>query len=186
MRSISLFLIVFVLVILFSCGLFDDNSPYSGITETAIIVTDEWHDPDEIIISEDEDDWNIKYEPLLPDSYNSDYDTNSTEITLPIIVNIGPAFPNPATDSTYIRLEIPQRNYIEIYIKDIDKNKIITLVSDTLLAGYYRIYWLLNDKNGNKVDEGIYRCYYNFYINRYENSVCYTHKGSGYGDIKVE
>jgi len=178
MKRTSSLIVVLVFLILCSCDLFKDDSPYSGITVTTLVEVGEGLDPDEIIISEDEDDWNIKIEPPLP-----------TSTSTPLILHVGPAFPNPCTDSTYIAVDFPDKYLLNIYIKDKNGEKIRTLYYDTLTAGRYYFHWLLDDNNSNRVNNGMYRCYYTYNYKRYEShfdTVGVIHKVSGYGDIKVE
>jgi len=128
---------------------------------------------DTIIVSVDRDDWKINYQPPFPDKLPPDY-------------YIGPAFPNPCSDSTFIFVAFSGKKLLNIYIKDENGNKIRTIHNDTLTAGDWSLFWFLDDNEGNRVENGIYRCYYNFELTRNDGDTVCIHNASGYGDIKVE
>ena len=175
MNRKSVFLILFILFSFYYCDLFEDDNPYSGITETVIDSVNWCGTPMVTIISEDPDDWNINYNPPFPDT-----------LLLPEIYKIGPAFPNPAIDSTYIELATPNKTLFNIFIKDRDGHIVKIICSDSLDPGYYRLYWNLNNNEGKKVSSDIYRCFYNFEREMYKDSSYTTRSSSGYGDIKVK
>jgi hypothetical protein len=56
---------------------------------------------------------------------------------------MGPAFPNPVTDSTYILIQIPTNIKVKIYIKDEENKLIKTICNDSLEAGMYTLLWFL-------------------------------------------
>jgi len=178
MKRKTVLLFCFLLLVFYYCDLFEDDNPYSGITETTIEEIDEWHKPIQVIISEDPDDWKCNYNPKLPDDFYDKY-----QMMMP---SIGPAYINPCTDSIYIFITWPENNYAKIYIKNGDKKIIRTLYDDSLSIGYHYIYWYLDDNEGNKVNDGIYRCYYNFQHTIFIDSTNKTFEVSGYGDIKIE
>ena len=168
-----------IIVLLFSCELFKDDNPYSGITETVIIGTDIYADSSRVIISEDKDDWKLEFDPKLTE------DTDSIRF-LPPPFFVGPAFPNPCNDSIFIWIAFEKTRDLSMFIYNKDEKLIKTIYNDSLVAGYHNIYWYLDDNNGNKVDNSIYRCRYNFKYERTEGSVKKEYSVSGYGDIKVE
>jgi len=169
----KVFSILVILLIICNCDLFIDDSPYSGITETVIDTLENNGQIEYRIISEDPDDWDISYKPLPTDKYN-----------LPTTYQIGPAFPNPVSDSTFIKLAMASNKKIHIYVKNENDKLVKTIINDTLSAGYYHLYWNLDNEYGNKVNSGIYRCFYEIENARYIDSVYYSI--FGHGDIKVE
>jgi predicted regulator of amino acid metabolism with ACT domain len=57
----SILIVLCIIIIFYYCSFFNDENPYSGITETVIDSLDEYGIPIWKIISEDPDDWNINY-----------------------------------------------------------------------------------------------------------------------------
>lgn len=165
MKREIIILLLLSLLILNHCELFhEDDPPYSGITKTTLVKDEEWDETIPQIISEDEEDWLIEYSPSLPEDY------------LDPQYRVGPAFPNPATDSTYIKLILPQTDSVYIYIKNEDGDIVKTIVNKTMACGYRRLYWVFDEN----IDSGMYRCYYR--IGSDETDYIKT----GYGDIKVK
>jgi len=169
----KVFSILVILLIICNCDLFIDDSPYSGITETVIDTLENNGQIKYRIISEDPDDWDISYKPLPRDKYN-----------LPTTYQIGPAFPNPVSDSTFIKLAMASNKKIHIYVKNENDKLVKTIINYTLSAGYYHLYWNLDNEYGNKVNSGIYRCFYEIENAIYIDSVYYSI--FGHGDIKVD
>lgn len=168
-------IIVIIFTFLICCSnLFkSENNPYSGITETVIDSLDEWGHPITRIISEDPDDWNINYNPPFPDS-----------LLIPDEFSVGPSFPNPTVDSTFIKLSVASKKLFNIFIKDREGHIVKVIYSDSLNPGYHYIFWNLDNNEGKKVKSDIYRCFYNIENARWIDSTYYSI--SGYGDIKVE
>lgn len=169
----SVFFIIIFFIVFYRCDLFEDENPYSGITETVIDSLNYWGSPVTRIIKEDPDDWEINYKPELP-----------KDLLIPQTYQIGPAFPNPSIDSTFILVGTPNNRKIHIYIKDDDEKLVKTIINDTLCPGYHRLYWKLDDDNGKRVNSGLYRCFYKIENSLYIDSVYYS--SYGHGDIKIE
>jgi len=172
LRALIIFSIIFF--VFYNCDLFEDDNPYSGITETILLnQNDEWVDSNSVVISEDPDDWGINYKPPIP-----------KDLLLPQTYQIGPAFPNPSIDSTFIMVDTPSNRKINIYIKDGDNKLIKTIINDTLSPGYYHLYWKLDNNNGKIVNSGLYRCFYEI-----EDAICIDsvyYSIFGHGDIKIK
>ncbi|MCK4321216.1 T9SS type A sorting domain-containing protein [candidate division WOR-3 bacterium] len=64
--------------------------------------------------------------------------------------------PNPFTNITEIRYQLPKRTNVSIQIFDIIGREVITLIKGIKEPGYYSLYWRGIDKNGNKLPSGVY------------------------------
>jgi hypothetical protein len=177
LKTLILIIVIFVLII--ECSLFEnDENTYSGITETIIESYTESGYPNGVVISEDPDDWKYNFSPSLPDSQY-----------FPPLWTIGPAFPNPVVDSTFIQVDwgSNRRVNIQFIIKDKYNDLVKIVYDDTIDVGRHYLWWHLDNNKGMMVNNDIYRCYYKFnYIFSEEDSINREHIVSGYGDIKVE
>ncbi len=64
--------------------------------------------------------------------------------------------PNPFNPNTQIKFGLPSQQNVEIDIYSITGQKIITLVNNTMSAGYHTVNWNATDANGAKVSSGVY------------------------------
>jgi hypothetical protein len=65
-------------------------------------------------------------------------------------------YPNPSNDITYIEFENNQAQYTNISVFDVMGQHIITLANKTFQPGKQRLLWKGRDKNGKKVNSGLY------------------------------
>jgi len=66
--------------------------------------------------------------------------------------------PNPFTNRTEIRFQIPTKTNVELKVYNSIGQMINTLIADEMKPGYCTITWDGKNKNGHKVAEGIYFC----------------------------
>ncbi len=146
MKSIlNTFTFSFILLLMTSCNYQDNGFVYYGITETIIDSSGLF-----TILSKDTNDWKFEYTPQS--YYESDY-------PIPTTIKIGPAFPNPVSDTVFIELFWPDKKIFNIYIKD-EMGDIIKMINnDTLSAGYWIFSWDLKNDDGEKIPSGMYRCF---------------------------
>ncbi len=174
-------LLLIVNIILFQCSKKQSTEVkdvFSGITQT------NEQSPESTNI--DPDDWkhdlNWKYNNLyltlkdsieiIPKSGNENSDTTGTaegDSTIDIINQnviteyaIHPAFPNPVSNYCNIYFSLPA--YCEVVLFIIDQSHNITreLVLKTLEMGHHMVCFDCQDRNGNPLSSGIYRCIYRF------------------------
>jgi hypothetical protein len=69
-------------------------------------------------------------------------------------------FPNPFNPETTIEFGIPQANFVELSVYDINGNLVRTLISEEKRAGNHWIKWDARDENGLRVSSGIYFYYF--------------------------
>ena len=70
--------------------------------------------------------------------------------------NLLPNYPNPFNPDTCISYNLPFACQADLSIYNIKGKKIITLVKENQVAGYYSHVWDGKDKNGLKVSSGVY------------------------------
>jgi len=172
------YILIIIFLLITACKDHGDEAVYQGITETVIDSVDSYGNPIVTVINTDADDWNYQITPSIA--------RDTTYPLLPNNIRIGPAFPNPASDTTYITIALPMSRVINMKIKDETGDIVKIIFSDTLQPGYWfwKIFWDLKNENGEKVSKGIYRCYYDWeFYSRIDSSY---HYASGYGDIKVK
>ncbi|WP_456484750.1 C25 family cysteine peptidase [Desulfurobacterium sp.] len=98
----------------------------------------------------------------IADSFTLHFTTSLTAISengdlnRPITLELAPASPNPAFNSTNIRFALPSRMDISLDIYDITGRHITTLAKGTYKAGYYTVRWDGSDKNGKRLPAGLY------------------------------
>ena len=135
-------LIVFIIFALFACK--KDTSPIS-INFSEIAETDEYN----LVLSDDSDDWQPRCRSGISGIYC-----------------MLPAFPNP-TDSV-ITFVFYSNHPAEVSVSIYDKpnNQITEIESANYSTGFNKIEWLIKDENGKYLENGIYRAYFIFKINR--------------------
>jgi hypothetical protein len=134
--------IIFVALILNTCK--KDTSPIS-INFSGIAETDDYN----LILNDDSDDWQPRCRSGISGIYC-----------------MLPAFPNP-TDSviTFVfYLNHPAEVSVNIYDKP--NNQIAEIESANYPTGFNKIEWFIKDEYGNYLDNGLYRAYFIFKINR--------------------
>gem|GEM_PF-5862886 len=78
------------------------------------------------------------------------------EDLVPIQYALKQNFPNPFNPSTEIRFSIPAANTVELQIYNILGQKVRTLLSKNLTAGYHKITWNGKSDQGLQLPSGIY------------------------------
>ena len=74
----------------------------------------------------------------------------------PLTYTLEQNYPNPFNPVTTIIYQIPFESKINIEVYNILGQKVITLIDDKKLAGYYDVQWDGHSQNGAKVASGIY------------------------------
>jgi len=74
----------------------------------------------------------------------------------PSEIILGENSPNPFNPTTSIRFGLPKLQKVEINVYSIKGEKVKTLVSNMMAAGYHTIRWNATDETGAKVSSGVY------------------------------
>ncbi len=91
---------------------------------------------------------------LSPDSPTP---VENPDITgLPSRVELSQNFPNPFNPTTVIKFGLPKRSFVDLTIYNIAGQRVVSLLSQNLNAGYRRVTWDGRDRNGTDVSTGIY------------------------------
>ncbi len=80
----------------------------------------------------------------------------SIEEILPKRFAISQNAPNPFTQSTIIKYQLPKETWVTIKVYDLSGRCVATLVDEVHTPGYYKVKWLAKDANGNLLPCGIY------------------------------
>lgn len=75
---------------------------------------------------------------------------------LPASFELSQNYPNPFNPTTTIEFALPTRSFVNLVIYNILGQRVKTLVSEELSAGYKRITWNGRDERGSDVALGIY------------------------------
>lgn len=65
-------------------------------------------------------------------------------------------YPNPFNPETIIKFQLPQSSDVRLEIFNVLGQKIVTLVSDRMAAGYHKVKWDGRNSNQNLVSGGVY------------------------------
>ncbi len=65
-------------------------------------------------------------------------------------------FPNPFNPTTTIRFALPEPGLVTVEIYNIMGQKVKTLISDNMEAGYHQVVWDATNDYGSPVASGIY------------------------------
>jgi hypothetical protein len=76
--------------------------------------------------------------------------------SVPVSFNLEQNYPNPFNAQTLIAFQLPQKEFAELKIFDINGREIRTLINNEVEGGIYKIKWDGLDMNGNIVSSGIY------------------------------
>lgn len=143
----NIFMIAFLFLTFASCSEDNPTEPvknYTGITRTSEVSP-------EPIGEIDPDDW--YYEP----------DTSGSGNVIPMKLSVFPAYPNPTTRFTRIRIAIPQQDSVKVWIDDPMSNKETVIVNHKLNAGVYEFQVDLNYGDDNFIRKpGIVRAFIDF------------------------
>jgi hypothetical protein len=77
-------------------------------------------------------------------------------VTAPKDFTISQNYPNPFNPTTTIVYQLPQTQFVELNIFDVNGRKIRTLVSAVSEAGRFNVSWDGMDENGDRVTSGVY------------------------------
>jgi hypothetical protein len=75
---------------------------------------------------------------------------------VPATFSLGAARPNPARERTEIRFGLPRESRVELGVYNIVGQKVATLASGVLPAGYHGVSWDGRAEGGQKVSGGVY------------------------------
>ena len=75
---------------------------------------------------------------------------------IPKVFALRNAYPNPSSDETTIRYEIPQKSYVSLKVYDISGRLVKTLVNEKKIANYHTVRWDGKNGNGREVGSGVY------------------------------
>jgi len=78
------------------------------------------------------------------------------ELRVPLTYNLKQNYPNPFNPSTTIRYSIPKTEKVDLTIYTITGEKVKTLVSDKVEAGFHEVQWSGLNDYGKSVASGIY------------------------------
>jgi hypothetical protein len=75
---------------------------------------------------------------------------------LPAKFELAQNYPNPFNPDTKIEFAVPQKSQVDLVIYNVMGQKVRTLISDELDAGWKQVTWDGKDDSGNTVSSGIY------------------------------
>ncbi len=81
---------------------------------------------------------------------------DAAEGALPKTLALGDSRPNPFSDQTAIRYDLPKTGRVDLSIFDVAGRKVATLVSDVVTAGRHEAIWQGRDDFGREVASGLY------------------------------
>jgi len=90
-------------------------------------------------------------------------DTSSDISEIPLETKLLCNYPNPFNPETTIKFGLAINEYVSISIYNLKGQKVKSLLSENLNAGYHSIIWDGEDNNGTKVSSGTY--YYQLKVN---------------------
>ncbi len=73
--------------------------------------------------------------PVLPEIQNKDVDP------IPVRDELNPCWPNPFNPMTMIRFEVSTPTFVVLNILDVEKDIVMTMVADQLVAGLHQVIW---------------------------------------------
>jgi hypothetical protein len=82
--------------------------------------------------------------------------TGVSETEEPLVFSLNKIEPNPFTNKTEIRYQIPKRGKVNLQVYDIVGRSIVTLVNGVQKAGYYSINWRGTNRNDVPLPSGVY------------------------------
>jgi hypothetical protein len=82
------------------------------------------------------------------------------EVASSPVVNILQAFPNPFHGQFNLKVELAQKNRVEMTIYNIKGQKVKSILPNSLKSGLLQLQWDGKDENGSQVGSGIYFCRY--------------------------
>jgi hypothetical protein len=80
----------------------------------------------------------------------------STEEEAPSRLVVYSPKPNPSSQSTSIRFELPTRSHVRLTVHDVQGNKVADLIDRTIPSGPHVAEWNLEDSSGDNVPPGLY------------------------------
>jgi hypothetical protein len=130
----------------------DDFPPFEGIVKTDSLG---------FIIEDDPDDWQPRCDSAI------------TQFLCP-----RPAYPNPMEWECYIHFFLFDTAFVTVTINDRPDRIIKTMLSNTINPGYYIYLWQARDNEGRGVPDGIYRVYFDAFLDMDSTF-------QSYGDIQI-
>ncbi len=80
------------------------------------------------------------------------------EAPQPLVLALGPNYPNPFNPSTTIRFTLPQAGRVTLRIYTVDGSLVRTLLDEEWTAGSHEVSWQGRDTDGQQVASGAYFC----------------------------
>jgi subtilisin family serine protease len=87
---------------------------------------------------------------------NARYVGTENRTDLPSAWDLDPAFPNPLSTTTTLRLALPEPSRVSVRLFDVLGRTIRTLMNEPRPAGYHTLHWDATDDGGRPVASGIY------------------------------
>jgi hypothetical protein len=78
------------------------------------------------------------------------------DVNVPFIYSLKQNYPNPFNPSTTIKYSLPKSEQVDLTIYTITGEKVKTLVSDKIEAGYHSVQWNGVNDQGHSVASGVY------------------------------
>lgn len=75
---------------------------------------------------------------------------------IPEVFSLDQNYPNPFNPSTTISYGLPEMSQVELVIYDITGREVVTLVSGSQAAGYYKLIWNGRKSSGETISTGLY------------------------------
>ncbi|HVN49516.1 MAG TPA: cohesin domain-containing protein, partial [Bacteroidota bacterium] len=88
---------------------------------------------------------------LSSQTTNGEIEFSSSGVAIPKDYELSQNYPNPFNPSTTIKFSLPMDSKVDLIIYNILGQKVATLVSETLSAGYHNVVW-----NASNMSSGIY------------------------------
>ena len=87
---------------------------------------------------------------------SNDHGPVSIVIALPEALALGQNYPNPFNPTTTIVFELPEAQSVQLYLYNLNGQKVVTLASGHYAAGVHQVVWDGHDDQGRRVTSGIY------------------------------
>jgi len=95
---------------------------------------------------------------LTLDSEVNQWILRKSKSTIPNIVALYPAYPNPFNPITSLRYDLPEQAQVTLTIYNLMGREITQLVNTNQEAGYKSVQWNATDMHGKPVSAGVYLC----------------------------
>jgi hypothetical protein len=93
-----------------------------------------------------------------PGSVGVNGENNSAEemSALPGAYALHANYPNPFNPTTVIKYDLPEASSVKLTVFNVLGQQIVTLVNNTVTAGYQSVEWNADNQNGASIPSGIY------------------------------